>query len=132
MVELIPEYLFTRDKIKEHRLAMKSRVKKLALLAEKLSEKENTPDTKFIAKYFHSFCHAFTYCNAIAKSTYDFVGVTRDKIKEHRLAMKSRVKKLALLAEKLSEKEKELFIHDFNVKNVKYDKLKKDTPRNHR
>ena len=26
MVELIPEYLFTRDKIKEHRLAMKSRV----------------------------------------------------------------------------------------------------------
>ena len=26
MVELIPEYLFTGDKIKEHRLAMKSRV----------------------------------------------------------------------------------------------------------
>ena len=41
MVELIPEYLFTRDKIKEHRLAMKSRVKKLALLAEKLSERKN-------------------------------------------------------------------------------------------
>ncbi len=30
------------------------------------------------------------------------------------------------MAEKLSEKEKELFIHDFIVKNVKYDKLKKE------
>ena len=38
-VELIPEYFFTKDKIKEHRQAMESRVKKLARQAEKLDEK---------------------------------------------------------------------------------------------
>ena len=49
----------------------------------------------------------------------------KNKIKEHRQAMESRVKKLANQAAKMNEKEKELFIHDFIVKNVKYDKLKK-------
>lgn len=51
---------------------------------------------------------------------------TKDKIKEHRQAMQSRVKKLARQAEKLDEKGKEMFIHDFIVNNVKYDKLKKE------
>lgn len=51
---------------------------------------------------------------------------TKDKIKEHRQAMQSRVKKFARQAEKLDEKGKELFIHDFIVNNVKYDKLKKE------
>lgn len=50
----------------------------------------------------------------------------RDKIKEHRLAMESRVKKLARQAEELDEKGKELFIHDFICQNVHYDKLKKE------
>lgn len=50
----------------------------------------------------------------------------KNKIKEHRQAMESRVKKLALQAKDLDEKGKELFIHDFIVKNVKYDKLKKE------
>ena len=50
---------------------------------------------------------------------------TKDKIKEHRQAMESRVKKLARQAADLDEKGKELFIHDFIVENVKYDKLKK-------
>ena len=49
----------------------------------------------------------------------------KDKIKEHRQAMESRVKKLARQAADLDEKGKELFIHDFIVENVKYDKLKK-------
>ncbi len=49
----------------------------------------------------------------------------KDKIKEHRLAMESRVKKLAREAEKLDEKGKELYIHDFLCQNVRYDKLKK-------
>ena len=40
--------------------------------------------------------------------------------------MQSRVKKLARQAEKLDEKGRELFIHDFIVNNVKYDKLKKE------
>ena len=51
---------------------------------------------------------------------------SKDKIKEHRQAMESRVKKLSRQAEKMDEKEKELFIHDFIVQNVKYDKLKKE------
>ena len=50
----------------------------------------------------------------------------KDKIKEHRQAMEARVSKLARQAEKLDEKGKELFIHDFIVENVKYDKLKKE------
>lgn len=51
---------------------------------------------------------------------------SKDKIREHRQAMESRVKKLARQAEKLDELGKELFIHDFIVDNVKYDKLKKE------
>lgn len=51
---------------------------------------------------------------------------TKDKIKEHRQAMASRIKKLARQAAELDEKGKELFIHDFLVSNVKYDKLKKE------
>lgn len=51
---------------------------------------------------------------------------TKDKIREHRQAMQSRVKKLARQAEKMDENGRELFIHDFIVNNVKYDKLKKE------
>ncbi len=50
----------------------------------------------------------------------------KDKIKEHRQAMEARVKKLARQAMDLDEKGKELFLHDFIVENVKYDKLKKE------
>lgn len=51
---------------------------------------------------------------------------TKDKIKEHKKAMEARVKKLARQAECLDEKGKELFIHDFIVNNIQYDKLKKE------
>ncbi len=44
---------------------------------------------------------------------------SKDKIKEHRQAMESRVKKLTRQAANLNEKEKELFIHDFIAENVK-------------
>lgn len=50
---------------------------------------------------------------------------TKDKIMEHRRAMESRVKKLSRPVEKLDEKGKELYIHDFICENVHYDKLKK-------
>ena len=40
--------------------------------------------------------------------------------------MQARVKKLARQAQGLDEKGKELFIHDFIVQNVRYDKLKKE------
>ena len=49
----------------------------------------------------------------------------KNQIADHRQAMESRVKKLARQAEKMSEKEKELFVHDFICQNVRYDKLKK-------
>lgn len=49
----------------------------------------------------------------------------KSKLLDHKNAMEARVKKLARQAEKLSEKEKELFIHDFICENVRYDKLKK-------
>lgn len=52
--------------------------------------------------------------------------MTKDKIRQHRQAMESRVKKLARQAEGLDEMGKELFIHDFIVNQVKYDKLKKE------
>lgn len=51
---------------------------------------------------------------------------TKDKIKEHRQAMKSRVQKLARPMMDKSEKEKQLYIHDFICNNVRYDKLKKE------
>lgn len=49
----------------------------------------------------------------------------KNKIQEHQKAMDARVKKLARQAEHFSEKEKELYIHDFICENVHYDKLKK-------
>lgn len=49
----------------------------------------------------------------------------KKQIMEHQKAMESRVKKLARQAEKMNEKEKELFVHDFICQNVRYDKLKK-------
>lgn len=49
----------------------------------------------------------------------------KNKIKDHQKAMKARVEKLSRPAEKLSETEKLLYIHDFICQNVRYDKLKK-------
>lgn len=49
----------------------------------------------------------------------------KKKLKDHKQAMESRIKKLTAAAAKLSEKEKELYIHDFICQNVTYDKLKK-------
>lgn len=49
----------------------------------------------------------------------------KKKIIDHQKAMDARVKKLARQAEKMNEKEKELFIHDFICQNIHYDKLKK-------
>ena len=49
----------------------------------------------------------------------------KGKIREHQKAMGARVEKLARPAMKLTELEKERYIHDFICKNVRYDKLKK-------
>ena len=49
----------------------------------------------------------------------------KKKIKAHQQAMSARVEKLARPAQKMSEEEKLLYIHDFVCQNVHYDKLKK-------
>ena len=49
----------------------------------------------------------------------------KSKIKDHQKAMTARVEKLARPAAKLSETEKEKYIHDFICENIHYDKLKK-------
>lgn len=51
---------------------------------------------------------------------------TKDKIREHRNQLDARIRKLARGAEGLSESEKELYVHDFILNNVHYDKLKKE------
>ena len=49
----------------------------------------------------------------------------KGKIKEHQKALKARVEKLVRPAMKLSEWEKEKYVHDFICENVHYVKLKK-------
>ncbi|MCQ2417632.1 MAG: peptidase [Oscillospiraceae bacterium] len=50
----------------------------------------------------------------------------KDKVREHQKAMDARIKKLCAQIQKMDEKEKEIFIHDFICLNVRYDKLKKE------
>ena len=49
----------------------------------------------------------------------------KSKILEHKKAMEARVEKLVRPALKLSEWEKEKYVHDFICEHVRYDKLKK-------
>ena len=49
----------------------------------------------------------------------------KKKICEHQKAMTARVEKLIRPAQKLSEWEKEKYVHDFICENIRYDKLKK-------
>ena len=71
---------------------------------------------KFSYRYFKDSDHAEMIPEYLFK---------KNQIIEHQKALDSRVKKLARQAEKLSEKEKELYVHDFICQNVRYDKLKK-------
>ena len=82
-VELIPKYLFSKDKIKEHRQAMEARVKKLARQATNLDEKakeffihdfivENVKYDKLKKEYSHEIIGALgngvAVCEGIAKA----------------------------------------------------------------
>lgn len=49
----------------------------------------------------------------------------KKQILEHRKALEARIQRLVRPAERLSEVEKEKYIHDFICQNVHYDKLKK-------
>lgn len=72
--------------------------------------------TKFVWRYYD------TSENVEIVPDYMF---EKKKIKEQQQALETRVKKLALPAEKLSDKDKLLYIHDFICSNITYDKLKK-------
>ena len=49
----------------------------------------------------------------------------KKKVKEHQAAMEARITKLVRPAKAMSEREKELYVHDFICTNIRYDKLKK-------
>lgn len=102
-----------------------------SFLVPKLSSKELS-DIYFMIRMdcpsiFYSVTFSYKYYPDSAsvefKPEYLF---SKDKIREHQKAMEARVKKLARQAEGLDEKGKEMFIHDFLVNNVTYDKLKKE------
>lgn len=112
--------------------AMKAGVTDLApsFLVPKLSARELS-DIYFLLRLDHPelfYSVKFTYRYYPDSENVEFMPeylFAKNKIREHQQAMASRVKKLARAAEHLTEKEKELYIHDFICKNVRYDKLKK-------
>jgi len=68
MVEVVPDYLFDKKKIKEHKKAMESRVEKLARPAMKLSEEEKL-------KYIHDFiCDNVTYDKLKKQYSHEIIG----------------------------------------------------------
>lgn len=82
-VEMIPKYLFTKDKLKEHKQAMEARIKKLARQAADLDEKgkelfihdflcENVKYDKLKKEYSHEIIGALgngvAVCEGIAKA----------------------------------------------------------------
>lgn len=66
--EMIPEYLFDKNKIKDHQKAMKSRVEKLARPATKLSELEKV-------QYVHDFICQNVYYDKLKKAySHEIIG----------------------------------------------------------
>ena len=78
------------------------------------------PEIFYSVKFRYRFYDGSDHVEMIPEYIFE-----KKKIKEHQQAMEARVKKLARQAEKLDEKGKELFIHDFICQNITYDKLKK-------
>ncbi len=78
------------------------------------------PEIFYTVKFTYRF-----YQNADSVEMMPEYLFSKDKIRTHQQAMKSRVEKLARPAMGMSELEKEQYIHDFICQNVRYDKLKK-------
>lgn len=79
------------------------------------------PEIFYTVRFTYRYYPDSTYVEVVPEYLFD-----KNKIKEHRAAMKSRVQKLARQALQLNEEEKEKFIHDLICQTVKYDKLKKE------
>ena len=80
----------------------------------------DNPEIFYSVKFSYRFYPQADSVEIIPEYLFD-----KGKIKTHQQAMKSRVEKLARPAMKMTELEKELYIHDFICQNVRYDKLKK-------
>lgn len=106
---------------------------------ESLSQTFDVPriDGTELSEIFHKIrldCPEIFYASTFRYSFYEDSTLLRikpeflfekNKIKEHQLAMKTRVEKLARVVKDKSDLEKEQYIHDFICENVTYDKLKK-------
>lgn len=82
--------------------------------------KLDCPEIFYASTFHYSFYEDSTLLRM--KPVYLF---DKNKIKEHQIAMTSRVEKLTRIVKDKSDLEKELYIHDFICENVTYDKLKK-------
>ena len=78
------------------------------------------PEIFYASTFHYSFYEDSTLVKI--KPVYLF---EKNKIREHQIAMSSRVEKLARVAKEKTDWEKEQYIHDFICENVTYDKLKK-------
>lgn len=82
--------------------------------------KLDCPEIFYVSTIQYSFYEDSTLLKA--KPVYLF---EKNKIREHQIAMRTRVEKLARVVKDKNDLEKEQYIHDFICKNVTYDKLKK-------
>lgn len=80
----------------------------------------DNPEIFYTVKFSYRFYQQADSVEIIPEYLFD-----KAKIRTHQQAMKSRVEKLVRPAMKMTELEKELYIHDFICQNVRYDKLKK-------
>lgn len=93
--------------------------------AEELSDvyqrlKLDEPLLWFVTGYTYRFYPQATHVELVPEYLFD-----KQKIREHRQAILSRIARLVRPLQGKSAAEKELAIHDFILENVRYDKLKK-------
>ena len=78
------------------------------------------PEIFWVSSYKYRYYKVYPNLIFIPEYLFD-----KKKICEHQKAMTARVEKLIRPAQKLSEWEKEKYVHDFICENIRYDKLKK-------
>ncbi len=82
--------------------------------------KLDEPMLWFVVGYTYRFYPQATHVELIPEYLFD-----KQKIREHRQAIDSRIARLTRPLAGKGQREKELAIHDFILENVRYDKLKK-------
>ena len=82
--------------------------------------KLDEPGLWFVVGYTYRFYPQASHVELIPEYLFD-----KGKIREHRQAIDSRIARLVRPLQGKNQREKELAIHDFILRNVRYDKLKK-------